>query len=210
MKLLQVGFNKCGTRTLHLFLEANGWKSGHWDRGAIAETLKQNLDMNDPNPLGRYADYDALFDVTFFGDETYFDAAHHFKALDVAYPDARFVLNTRNVDDWIISRFNHARLAERFAHYHDLRSDAEIAAHWRREWYHQHSSVLEHFKGRPEKLLVFDIDRHGAEELIEFLGDRTLDPSLYTVSGQTTAKNKTYDSTFGKKRLKVGRVFVGW
>ncbi len=38
-----IGFNKCGTRTLHYYFESNGYRAVHWDKGKLARTVFQNL-----------------------------------------------------------------------------------------------------------------------------------------------------------------------
>ena len=42
-QVFQIGFNKCGTSTLHRFFELNGFRSVHWDRGTLAQRLYRNL-----------------------------------------------------------------------------------------------------------------------------------------------------------------------
>jgi hypothetical protein len=43
MKIFQIGFNKCGTSTIHHYLRANGVRSVHWDDGRLAQRMFANL-----------------------------------------------------------------------------------------------------------------------------------------------------------------------
>jgi len=38
-KIFQIGFNKCGTTSIHQFLLNNGIRSVHWEGGKIADEI---------------------------------------------------------------------------------------------------------------------------------------------------------------------------
>ena len=81
-KYFVIGFNKTATTTFHnLFLQNNlksqHMKSRYWDTST----------------------YDCFSDIT-SGDNIW-------KNLDKIYTDAVFILNIRNLDKWLISRFKH-------------------------------------------------------------------------------------------------------
>ena len=42
-KIFQIGFNKCGTKTLHHYFSRNGIRSVHWDEGRLAQRMFANL-----------------------------------------------------------------------------------------------------------------------------------------------------------------------
>ena len=44
--IFQIGFNKCGTRSLYHFFKDNGIPSIHYDGGKIAKSMFQNNSMN--------------------------------------------------------------------------------------------------------------------------------------------------------------------
>ena len=39
-KIFQIGFNKCGTTSIHRMLVANGINSVHWDKGRLSKSIK--------------------------------------------------------------------------------------------------------------------------------------------------------------------------
>ena len=39
-RLFQIGFNRCGTKSLARFFEANGLCAAHWERGTLAASIE--------------------------------------------------------------------------------------------------------------------------------------------------------------------------
>jgi hypothetical protein len=102
-----------------------------------------------------------------------------FRELDAAFPGSRFILTTRDADRWIASyrAMVHAegpptpQMASIRAFIYGMdvagASDEQLKARYCRH----NADVLEHFKGRPQCLLVVDWERgDGWRELCEFLG----------------------------------------
>ena len=42
-KVFQIGFNKCGTTSLHQFFQRSGLRSVHWDGGYLAPRMEDNI-----------------------------------------------------------------------------------------------------------------------------------------------------------------------
>lgn len=79
-----------------------------------------------------------------------------FKVLDAAYPRSRFIYTTRDFDAWVVSRVS--------------QFGGTVALH-RRKWDDHEKDVFEHFKDRPDDLLVYDLcGGDGWEPLCKFLG----------------------------------------
>lgn len=199
-KIFQIGFNKCGTRTLFNFFSRNGVKSAHWERGMLADTMQSNL-RSGRSLLHGIDSFDFFSDLEGAG---VFEMYKQFDAIYASCPNSYFILNTRYVDDWIKSRMNHGDglYAERHRKFHGFRSVDELARYWRLDWFRHHARVLEFFFDKPAQLLVFDIDRHGGNELVTFLeGHYVLDAALYRHAGKTIAgKNGQAELPPGKKR----------
>tara|TARA_B100001250_G_C19800842_1_gene790981 strand:- start:407 stop:1033 length:627 start_codon:yes stop_codon:yes gene_type:complete len=132
-KYFVIGFNKTATTTFHnLFLQNNlksqHMKSIYWDTST----------------------YDCFSDIT-SGDNIW-------KNLDKIYTDAVFILNIRNLDKWLISRFKHGlrgMLKPNWAYpytYDKCKS-----------WIYQrecvHHEILYHFLNKPNKLIIVNIDK---------------------------------------------------
>ena len=111
-KIFQIGFNKCATRSLAYFFHMNEVPSVHWDRGMLSKRMEENHSHGN-NLLSGYEDF------TFYSDMMHsieyksegriarFDVEsnRYFKTLDLQYPNSKFILNIRPIEDWLRSRF---------------------------------------------------------------------------------------------------------
>ena len=166
-KIFQIGFNKCGTLSIHHFFEENGLQSIHWGMSMLATTIKRNHETNQPLLRG-YEDYDCFTDMEEVQSNTFIYLTH-FKELDKQYPNSKFILNLRPVDKWIQSRIKHQNYLKVFQRITGLDEDGVIK-HWKKQWNEHITSVQEYFKDRPKDLLVFDIESE-SHKLIEFFSE---------------------------------------
>ena len=114
MKIFQIGFNKCGTRTIHQYFCDNGIRSVHWDEGRLAQRMFKNLSDGE-SLLAGYEEYDVFTDMEFLSESGVFLEGYKlFPFLAAQYPDAVFILNTRDRESWIRSRVSHE--AKRLTH----------------------------------------------------------------------------------------------
>ena len=138
------------------------------------------LNMKEGRPLleGPYEDFDVYTDMQALvqdreGNKTMFLAHMEFEILDRQYPGSRFILNTRNMEDWIESRkkhyhqYNLAEMMERIY-------GKDFEGTWRKQWKEHHENVNKYFEGRND-LLVFDIDNDKAGKIADFLPELTFD-----------------------------------
>jgi hypothetical protein len=181
MKIFQIGFNRCGTLSLHYFFEKNGLKSIHYDYGHIACEIIKNISVNNDKILGKYEEYDFLCDMEFicnwehkYRGVNY--AFRYFKELDRAYPNSKFILNTRSVIKWVSSRSQHMD-GEYLNRYKDIYKMDTLSVHkkWMMDWYRHHYEVIEYFRDRPKDLLVLDLEagmEHNKKKLDEFFEGR--------------------------------------
>ena len=96
-----IGFNRCGTTSLHSWLSAHGLKSFHGgtDESILVERyIIYNLTFGEP-PLKDIPDHDAWLDLG--------PVQREWREFVRCYPDSKFVLNIRDIDHWLISRLNH-------------------------------------------------------------------------------------------------------
>lgn len=139
-KVFCIGFNKTGTSSIHqLFLEL-GLRSYH----------------------GYYSHFPVL-DPIFQHFQCFSDGNEHpFELFDHSYPGSRFIVTTRRLDDWLVSRIQHIEERRRLGATGPMRMeyDADPVAAVRR-WalcrleYHQR--VQAYFSKRPGDLLVINI-----------------------------------------------------
>ena len=188
-RIFQIGFNRCATTSLFYFFNKNGVPSYHF-RGLngknLAKIMKRNADKGSPVLTGTD---DKIFfsDMEDFVPQRLFAYAEYYKLLDQQYPDSRFILNIRNVDDWIESRarLHHGKVVEGEKRYSGARTDHEVFNIWRDHYYSHIKDVKSYFKEREADLLVFDIDSDSISKLIKFFeGDISLDPKHWRVTNQ--------------------------
>lgn len=196
-RIFQIGFNKCGTWSIHaLFKDYANVNSAHWEHGLIAKSIMDNMNSSS-DLLPKFCDIRVFTDMEccFLKNGLYewFFAFKHFDILDERFPGSKFILNTRNLDDWLESRFNHSCCHvigedgkfisvepkpywERMASWmsrtvgRELTKE-EVKEEWIKERVDHHGRVMEHFKNRPEDLLVFDLDNDPFEKFRNFFPD---------------------------------------
>ena len=194
-KVFCVGFNKTGTTTLHRILgEQLSYRSAHkpqWTDWSIAKN-RSRLD-----------EFDAFSD----------GGCASIRNLDELYPEACFILNTRPLKHWVLSRHKAVERSRRAVHwaltkYVPLGFVARIINRWvldNREravmgWirirnsYHEH--VIRYFSDRKGKLLVVNIeDADFGAQLARFLGsERSIAPTLANRDGHGSTTRIILDS----------------
>ncbi len=194
-KVFCVGFNKTGTTTLHRILgDQLCYRSAHkpqWTDWSITKNRSQ-LDR-----------WDAFSD----------GGCASIKNLDDLYPEALFILNTRPLKHWVLSRHKAVERSRRAVHwaltkYVPLGFVAAIINRWvldNREravmrWirirnsYHEH--VIRYFKDREGKLLVVNIEGADfAAPLARFLGvEGSIAPTLANPDGHGSTTRIILDS----------------
>tara|TARA_R100000278_G_scaffold26619_1_gene24418 strand:- start:2738 stop:3310 length:573 start_codon:yes stop_codon:yes gene_type:complete len=147
-----IGTGKTGSHSLRAALQSFGIKTYHCGY----ETYHKNTDIhkqvisnfkNKSNPMGGVSGIEAILDWPVF---------KMFKEIDSSVPNAKFILTYRNPEECALS------WCRMVAEQHD-RNKAWISK--KNRSYKQYAdmvrdhndSVLEHFFGRPEKLLILDI-----------------------------------------------------
>jgi Sulfotransferase domain len=180
MKIFQIGFNKCGTTTIHHYLRANGVRSVHWDKGKLARRMFANL-ANGHRLLDGYTEYDAFTDMEYLdGFGTYLEGYKLFPYLAAQYPDAVFILNTRDREAWIRSRLVQKRgYAARQRVHFNVASNQELAEVWRTEWQRHHRRVTEFFAGHTYRFLVCNIETDLPHLLNQKVPECQLDKTRY-------------------------------
>ena len=186
MKIFQIGFNKCGTRTLHSFFERNGVPSVHWAQGTLALRILRNL-LEGSAPVAGFEEYVFFSDMEASTDRFFVDAYKLFPFFHQHYPNAVFILNTRPRDAWLRSRLNHHKgeYAVRHMRLLKLESEAALRESWVRDWDMHHGRVRTYFAACGGRLIDFDIERDGPQKLVEGIPELALDAGKYELIGQT-------------------------
>ena len=157
MKIFCIGHNKTGTSSLHTLFKKYGMSSCH---GKYSEWK-----MEDP----RFHEYQCFSD----GEN------HDFRNLDRHFPGSKFVLTSRKLEDWLISRVRHIEIRRTLGKTGWMRKEYESGAReaiegWINTRAQYHSEVFSYFKDRPTDFLTINICDSPAKDralntLVKFL-----------------------------------------
>ena len=185
LRIFLIGFNRCGTTSFHQFFQANQISSVHWYGNELARCLQRNIKYPGFAPLFRidrwtaYSDLIALpgtpWDASLPYQGPLIEANRFYPQLHRAYPRSLFILNTRDPDAWVASRFRHdqGRFAEAYrralAPDRPL-TDAALRERWLQQWRSHHQSVHNFFRAKPQaRFLEFHLNRDDPAPLMEAL-----------------------------------------
>jgi len=138
-KIFVIGFNKTGTSSLHYLFKKLGINSIH-------TTIPV---MNIINC------YDAFTDGSHFNFIDYYNAK----------PDSLFILNTRPIQKWLISRYKHA-MGTKFKDNWCWPVSDEKTNPWIEQRETQYQNILSFFKDKPSQLLIINIEKDGWEKVV--------------------------------------------
>ena len=200
-KVFVIGFSKTATTTIHKFFANNGYRSVHWDledgrflAGVVTTNALSGLPI-----LSTVDSYDVYSEFSYADGKLYLEANYFFRELFDAYPDAYFLLNTRDEDAWVRSRKKHfgrnkkgrGSLFDRIRSAYGV-SEAETEQAWRRLRPVYHQQVRDFFGERPDaRFLEFDIDSMHVSQLIDWVADDyALSDELWCPANVTTEQEK--------------------
>lgn len=199
MKIFQIGFNRCGTTSIYSFFNSNcekKLKCLHWERGGLASNIFSNLVNKKPLLDGKYENYNVYTDMQAFikkpdGKMILF-LAHIdcYKLLDDQYPNSKFILNTRSVENWIASRIVHygerdMRLME------EIYNTKDILKVWGQQWSNHHNDVVNYF-AKKNNLLIFNIEKDSGKKIANFFPELKFKSDEFPKIRSLDQKNSKY------------------
>jgi len=199
-KVFAIGFNKTATTTIHKFFRDNGHDSIHYrlpDGRFLAGVVSTNVMSR--RPILASIDQHEVFSEFSYTEGTHFLEANYFyQDLYEQYPDAYFLLNTRDTEGWVKSRSNHfgrkksrGLLGDRIAASYGT-STEEASDIWRALHQPFHDEVIAFFAARPEaRFLHFEIETGTPEMLTEWVSEHyDLDPSIWAAANTTQERQQ--------------------
>jgi hypothetical protein len=166
--------------------------SVHWQDGNLARQIYINNYYNKPLLHGMDQDINFFSDMECEIDShNMFYAYTMFKELFNFYPQSKFILNIRKIDDWLLSRKRHIHNGHSYL---DVicqmynKNEQEVEDMWRTHWHTHIMEVLSFFRDKKEQLLVFDIDNNDHTDLFKFLKSdfKNLNKNVrFTIAGKT-------------------------
>lgn len=161
MKIFCIGLSRTGTRSLTTALQKLGYKAIHYPR------LRDVLRLSE--------EYDAMADTPI---------CLNFKILEKMYPDAKFILTTRDPDDWLrscVTFFSKERSPKLTKQQEIIRGtlygeDYYDEDSYRKGYDEYHKDVMRYFSGKMHKLLIMNIVNKGEgyDKICPFLGKEIL------------------------------------
>lgn len=154
-KVFAIGENKSGTTSLHRIFQDLGYHSYHGTK------------WRNTSRTTMYRMYDSFCD----------GIPDDFRKLDDMFPNAKFILQVRDLDTWLDSRLEHIRRLPQGKQRHALWTIEERSV---RAWIIQrnayHIDVLNHYRDRPDDLLLINYirDPNAGAKIATFLGQPDL------------------------------------
>jgi len=192
-KVIVIGFNKCATRSIAQLFAAAGHRTVHHKIRArlrpsrsLARLLRENLAAG-RKALAGAEDFVLYADLIHLTQGAVYEGNSAFAAIAADYPDARFILNTRDRDAWIRSRLRHGHgeFARRYMAATGLPDLAALSARWCDDWAAHHAAVRAFFADTPERLVTFDIDRDGPQVLVAAFAEYGLNAKDWADTGRS-------------------------
>lgn len=134
----------------------------------LAEQMQANLDQYYP-VMDKMDNAHVYSDMFWHRENIWIDGVKMFREIHAQYPDAYFVLQTRDMDAWLRSKENHKKGAyiQRCQQFHQL--DRQYMLDWFKNDREQHEkAVRKHFLGY-DRFLEYDLDNDEISKLIEFV-----------------------------------------
>lgn len=150
-------------------------------------------------PMCVYQRYDCFSDggAHFWDDRLEFGGNHRVRLLDHCFPNSKFILNTRDLEPWLVSKMIHAgwnrnttfskNLPRKLEHKDWRIKSKRVLVEWIKNRVRYHEKVREYFERRPQDLLTVDFirDADSIERIKAFLGFSTHGPVNRPWIGQT-------------------------
>lgn len=164
-KIFCIGFNKTGTTSMHALFESLGFQAmdgPHWRKAEHWHVHYQFQTFTDGPP-------------------------YNFKDLDKKFPKSLFILNVRNLDEWLDSRIEHIKFRMASGSFKPRRNwslSHRSICEWILKRQAHHLNVLRYFSNRPESFLVINYikNNRAADIICNFIGKPVVDIKPYVRS----------------------------
>ena len=143
-KIFVIGFNKVGT-TSH-------------------DALFKNLGINSVHNVHLYPILNVIDDYQAFTDGDHIEV---YKQYYERYPNSLFILNTRSIEAWLISRYKHAKQHNFDPNCWCWPLSYETTEQWVKDREKHYKDVFEFFKNKEKQLLIVNIERKNWENTVK-------------------------------------------
>ena len=175
-KIFVIGFNKTATSSFHALFNLLGINSVHTDK-PVMEIID---------------DYESFTDGYHLQFTDYFNK----------YPDSLFILNTRPIKNWLISRYKHA-VTQDWMDCWCWPVSEKTTNIWIKEREYHFQNVLEFFKEKSKQLVILNIEKQGWEFFVVIFLQKKYDGDYLKI-----VENKTNESKISKERIDLIKLNV--
>lgn len=175
-KVFFIGMNRTATKSFHELFSRSGYKSFHYSCADVltsepiilAQEMKNNL-RSYKHVLNRMEAAQVYSDMFWHREDEWIDGVKMYRDLHAQFPDAYFILQTRNMYSWLLSKKNHKEGAyiQRAMQYHNLSQDDMLT--WFEKDRNEHELNVRSYFKTSDKFLDYDIDKDNITKLIDFL-----------------------------------------
>jgi len=195
-RVVQVGFNKCATRSLTNLFAGSGHGSAHHKfKHPLKKSKNIALMIRDNRDAGRKM-FDGFDQYVFYADlvsqtksETY-EAFKDFRRILADYPDTILLLNHRDREGWIRSRLKHGHgtFAQMVMSANGFETEEQCTAFWRKDWDQHLADVRAFMASRPGQLVEFNSDTETVDDLIARLPQYDLKAAAWGDVGRSRGR----------------------
>lgn len=168
--------NRTATKSFHELFRASGYKSFHYSCADVvtgepiilATEMLNNL-QSYKHVLHRMTNASAYSDMFWHREDVWIDGVKMYRELYNQFPDAYFILQTRDMYHWLLSKKNHkdGDYIRRCMQYHNLSMDEMLT--WFENDRNEHEANVRKFFENKTNLLEFNIDIDDISKFIDFL-----------------------------------------
>lgn len=167
-----IGLPKCGTTSLNEYFNGNGKKSLHYFNDKEEKEFIGLLILKAVNEgqalFTNINDCDALTQIDYSGEYPFFPQINVLGKMFRQYPNAKFILNVRNDENWVKSISKWGEIRKFYTNNTSLGIKGDTDEDLK-NWFNQHiERVKKFFEDKKDKLLVFDIEKDSVEKLNTF------------------------------------------
>ncbi|MEC7761598.1 MAG: glycosyl transferase family 90 [Pseudomonadota bacterium] len=169
-RLFQIGFNFCAADFANELFSKNGYEVASWEGGELAREIFYAKSASWKPFIGRsrttlFSNLECVHDPS----APMLEGFKHFAYLSKVFPDALFLLDRRNLEDWLAARAAHqdGRYLSYFASYYGL-TEQGVLDRWAEDW-SRHYERCDAFFGNSARLIRFDLEHEGSVDLIDKL-----------------------------------------
>lgn len=162
VRVFNIGFNKSGTTSLNHAMEILGFNALHFKNydGVRIRSIIENNKTHNKMLMSGLEEYNFICD---------FNGERFFRLLDEQYPNSKFILTWRDMEEWLVSREKHVIKNQRNPNYIGNWLTVDIDS-WRANRERCEKEIFEYFNGRDDFLVMKICDGDGWNELCGFLG----------------------------------------